>query len=78
MGGFPKLGYHLGLPIVRIIIFWGLYWDPPILGNYHIFLRGNVEAGMVSSTRAVVDIQGLGCRDSGLESSCCEPLILWS
>ena len=28
--------YHLGLPIVRIIVFWGLYWGPPILGNYHI------------------------------------------
>ena len=23
-GGFPKL------------IFWGPYWDPPILGNYHL------------------------------------------
>ena len=31
-GGFPKLG----VPIIRTIVFWGLYWGPPILGNYHI------------------------------------------
>ena len=35
--GFPKIrGTFLGVPIVRIIVFWGLYWGPPILGNYHI------------------------------------------
>ena len=36
MGRFPKLGYHFGVPILRMIVFGGLYWDPPILGNYHI------------------------------------------
>ena len=36
-GSFPKLGVpFLGAPIIRIIIFWGLYWGPPILGNYHL------------------------------------------
>ena len=29
-------GTFLGIPIVRTIIFWGLYWGPPILGNYNI------------------------------------------
>ena len=30
---FPKIrGTILGVPILRIIVFWG----PPILGNYHI------------------------------------------
>ena len=24
----------LGVPLRRIRIFWGLYWGPPILGNY--------------------------------------------
>ena len=34
---FPKIrGTILGVPILRIILFWGLYWGPPILGNYHI------------------------------------------
>ena len=38
-GGFPKLGVPLlGVPIVRTIIFWGLYWGPLILGNYHLNL----------------------------------------
>ena len=30
-------GTILGLPIIRTIVFWGLYWGPPILGNYHMF-----------------------------------------
>ena len=35
--GFPKIrGTFLGVPIIRIIIFWGLYWGPSILGNYHL------------------------------------------
>ena len=30
--GFPKLGVPFwGLPIIRTIVFWGLYWGPPIL-----------------------------------------------
>ena len=37
MGGFPKLGVpFLGVPVLRIKIFLGLYWGPPILGNYQI------------------------------------------
>ena len=36
-GGFPKLGVPFwGVPIVRTIVFWGLYWGPPILGNCHV------------------------------------------
>ena len=36
-GGFPKLGVtSLGVPIIRTIVFWGLYWGPLILGNYHM------------------------------------------
>ena len=36
-GGFPKLGVpSLGVPIIKIIVYWGLYWGPLILGNYHI------------------------------------------
>ena len=35
-GGFPKEGVaFLGLSIIRIIIFGGLYWGPHIQGNYH-------------------------------------------
>ena len=39
MWGFPKIrGTLLGVPIIRIIVFWGLHWGPPILGNYHVLL----------------------------------------
>ena len=30
------MGTILGVPIIRITLFWGLYWGPLILGNYHI------------------------------------------
>ena len=31
IGGFPKIsGRILGVPIIRIIVFWGLYWGPLI------------------------------------------------
>ena len=41
--GFPKIrGTILGVPIIRIIIFWGLYWGPPNSGNYQI--RGRILA----------------------------------
>ena len=37
--GFPKIrGTILGVPIIRIIVFWGLYWVTLILGNYHMKL----------------------------------------
>ena len=37
MWGFPKIrGTLLGVPVIRTIIFWGLYWGPLILGNYHV------------------------------------------
>ena len=42
--GFHKIGGTLlGVPILRIIIFWGLYWGPPILGNYHMVESRYVE-----------------------------------
>ena len=35
--GCPKIrGTFLGVPIIRIIVFWGLYWGPLILGNYQL------------------------------------------
>ena len=35
--GFPEIrDTFLGVPIIRTIVFWGLYWGPLILGNYHI------------------------------------------
>ena len=37
MWGVSKLrGTLLGVPIIRIIVYWGLYWGPLIQGNYHV------------------------------------------
>ena len=33
--GLPKNTFS-GVATIRIIVFWGLYWGPLILGNYHI------------------------------------------
>ena len=38
-----------GATIIRIIVFWGLYWGPPILANYHIGCRG-FRASVVHSS----------------------------
>ena len=35
MWSFPKLFVFLGVPIIRMIIFWGLDWGPPFSGNCH-------------------------------------------
>ena len=55
----PKItGTFLGVPIIRTIVYWGLYWGTPILGNYHLYdlvresklkglnLRWNPEVGL--------------------------------
>ena len=36
--GFPKQGLSFwgSLSIVRIIVFWGLYWGPIVFGKYQI------------------------------------------
>ena len=32
----PKIkGTFLVVPKLRIIVFWGLYWGPPVYGNYY-------------------------------------------
>ena len=37
--GFPKIRVtFLGVQIIRSILFWALYKDPSILGNYHTVL----------------------------------------
>ena len=36
---FPKIrGTFFGVPIIRIIIYKGLYWGLFVLGNYHVVL----------------------------------------
>ena len=47
--GFPKIrGTILGVHIIRTIVFWGLYWGPPILGKYHVAFGAVWAAGSCS------------------------------
>ena len=34
LGVSQNYGTNLGVPIVRTVVFWCLYWGPLILGNY--------------------------------------------
>ena len=59
--GFPKSrGTLLGLPIIRITIFWGLYWGPLIFGKLPFRRVG------VSSLRFRAKGLELRLRDCGL------------
>ena len=47
---FPKLrGTILGVPIIRTIVFWGLYWGPPIwvCALKGVPFRGCLDWGML-------------------------------
>ena len=37
MGLSQIRGTILGVTIILAIVFWGLYWGPLILGDYHIY-----------------------------------------
>ena len=55
--GFPKIrGTLLGVPIIRTVIFLGLYWGPLVLGNYHLSNGGSGSRGLgvfASSLRTI-------------------------
>ena len=48
--GFPKIrDTFLAVPIIRTIIYWGLYWGTLILGNYHTVLTIPIPASATSN-----------------------------
>ena len=58
MWGFPKIrGTVLGVPIIRIIVFWSRYWGSLILGNYHVGFRGLGFREFLGCRKKVVFIQ---------------------
>ena len=65
----------MGGPHKKDLVFWGLYWGPPILGNYHIQppgkMQGNVGTGSIKSISR-------GCRDhrNGMMAKLIEPVLL--
>ena len=63
---FPKIrGTLLGVPIIRIIVYWGLYWGPLILGNYHILepiltsMHFSRKPSSANSPRAIRSLRSL-------------------
>ena len=51
--GISKIrGTFLGVPIILFIVFWGLYWGSPILGNYQQYCGGCPgDAGHIAAGR---------------------------
>ena len=49
----------MGVPITRSIVFWGLYWGPPILGNYHIRIPRDL-LGCLGISWERMGVHGLG------------------
>ena len=45
MGVSQNYGCHFGIPIIRTIVFWDLYWGTLILGNYQIDRQVEVFGG---------------------------------
>ena len=54
----------MGVPIIRTIVFWGLYWGTLILGNYHSRLALQCTAFGVRRVRSHWREQGL-CSPAG-------------
>ena len=51
----------MGIPKIRTIVFWGLYWSPLILGNYHMGVSQNnpyLEGQWASASGLVLGITG--------------------
>ena len=76
MWGFPKIrGTFLGVPMIRILVFWGLRWGPLVLGNYHVDTFQGVLQGIRSNlpglgiTRVFRGIQSLGLKKGDIVST---------
>ena len=55
-------GYLLGVPTLRLIAFWGLYWSPLILGNYQFTGEGDLQV----HSRCFIRLGRQGCpKDQG-------------
>ena len=54
---------------MRIIVFWGLYWGPPILGNCHLhrpYLHGLLDPYSSSQSVPSVYLEDCAGRSQGL------------
>ena len=69
--GFPiSRGTILGVPITRAIVYWGPYWGPPLLGNYHLLpSQSYANASLVGGKEACIQrlrlVEGNGVSFAG-------------
>ena len=52
-------GNCLGVPMIRIIVYWGLHWGPPILQHYQINLSRSNKFPCLASNE-IIKVQGSG------------------
>ena len=45
----------MGVPIIRILAYWGLYWGPLIFGNYHFLMASGPHGSGVTMKSGEVD-----------------------
>ena len=51
----------MGVPIIRTVVFCGLYWGPPVLGNYHLDLKSRQNNGKENGNYYIIlGLRGLG------------------
>ena len=69
--GFPKIrGTFLGVPIIRNIVYWGLYWGSPIFGKCHMsFHSWLFSAGRATGSSAGAAAQALQRLQGHISSS---------
>ena len=60
--------YHFGVPIIRTVAFWGLYWGSPILGRFVIFVRKHATkvVSQATSAEGAFGLRGTGVNKNQL------------
>ena len=48
----------MGVPIIRAIVYWGLYCGPPALGNYHIVAMSILDSAQVARVPTAGRVNG--------------------
>ena len=80
--GFTKIrDTFLGAPVIRIVVFWGLYWGLPILGKLpyiyiYIHLESSRDPGRVCAMFALIPVVNVLCTTTYPGSQGCNPKVV--
>ena len=70
LGGSPYItGTILGVPILRITIFWGLYWGPPYLGKLPLGGSGRPKRSGNNGAEGLGQLRVRGIKKSSLNGA---------